>query len=149
MIFDQNQEKLPTDTSAEEPQEKAKSLFETSSTDSGGQEEKPLVMVPPTPGAAPIRPIEQARPALDPSTAGAEKHPQPTPAVSRIEPAEQAKPLPTDTSSTNFLMKVILPAEKCKTNPDTSAGDNPAKKIIAVKTREKVSPMTSKPLDMP
>ena len=132
MIFDQNQEKLPTDTSAEEPQEKAKSLFETSSTDSGGQEEKPLVVVPPTPGAASIRPIEQARPALDPSAAGAEKHPQPTPAVSRIEPAEQAKPLPTDTSSTNSLMKVILPAEKCKTNPDTSAGDNPAKKIIAV-----------------
>jgi len=133
LIFDQNQEKLPTDTSAEEPQEKAKSLFETSSTDSGGQEEKkPLVIVPPTPGAAPIRPIEQARPALDPSAAGAAKHPQPTPAVSHIEPAEQAKPLPTDTSSTNSLMKVILPAEKCKTNPDTSAGDNPAKKIIAV-----------------
>jgi flagellar biosynthesis protein FlhG len=132
LIFDQNQEKLQTEPSAEEPEEKAKSLSETSPTDSVGQEKKPLVTVPPTPTAAPMRPVEQAKQALDHSAAGAAKQPQPRTAVSPLKPAEQAKPLPTDTSSTNSLMKVILPAEKSKPKPDASADDNPAKKIIAV-----------------
>ena len=58
MIFDQNLEKLQIEPSAEEHREKAKSLTETSSTDSVGQEKKPLVTVPPTPPASPMRPVE-------------------------------------------------------------------------------------------
>jgi flagellar biosynthesis protein FlhG len=132
LIFDQNQEKLQTEPSAEEPQEKVKSLSETSATDSVEQEKKPLVTVPPPPTAALMRPIEQAKPAPDHSAVGAATQLQPTLAVSPIKPAEQAKPLPTDTSSTNSLMNVILPAEESKPKPDASAGNESAKKIIAV-----------------
>ena len=65
MIFDQNKEKLPIETSAGEPEEKAKSLSETPVTDSAGQEKRSVVTVSPTPVTAPVRPIEQAKPAAN------------------------------------------------------------------------------------
>jgi len=132
LIFDQNKEKFHIEMSAWEPQEKATSLSETPSSDPAIQEKEPLVTAPPTPTAAPMRPIEQAKPAPVPLAAGAATHLWPTSADSPIKPAEQAEPVATDTSSTNSLMKVILPAEKSKPILDASAGDKPAKKIIAV-----------------
>ena len=127
MIFDENKEKFHLEMSAGEPQEKATSLSETPSSDPAIQEKEPLVTAPPTPTAAPMRPIEQAKPAPVPPAARAATHLWPTSAVSPIKPAEQAKPVPTDTSSTNSLMKVILPAEKSKPISDASAGDKPAR----------------------
>ena len=138
MIFDQNIEKLPadtSDTSAGEPEEKAKSLSETPAadpTDSDGQKKRSPVTDPPTPITAPVRPIEQAKPASDPSAAVAAKQPQPTPAVSSLKTSEQAKPMPPDPSSSNSPIKVILPAEQSKPKPDASADNIHAKKIIAV-----------------
>jgi hypothetical protein len=117
LIFDQNIEKLPadtSDTSAGEPEEKAKSLSETPAadpTDSDGQKKRSPVTDPPTPITTPVRPIEQAKPASDPSAAVAAKQPQPTPAVSSLKTSEQAKPMPPDPSSSNSPIKVILPAE--------------------------------------
>ena len=149
MIIDQTKEKLPKDTpdtSAGEPGEKATALSGAPAadhTESAGQEKRPPVSVPPTPVAAPVRPVEQvkrapARARVGGSSApvhlaaGAAKQPQPAPAGSCPEPAEQAKPVSPDPSSTASPVKVIPPAEKPKVQPDAIADNKNAKKIIAV-----------------
>jgi len=132
LIFDQNKEKLPTETSAGQSLEKTNSLSETSSIDCARPEKSSPLAVPATPTVAPMQPDERAKPVPDPSAAGAVKQPHPTLAVSSMRPSEQAKPLSVGPSSTNSLMKVILPVEESKTKPDVPENNKMAKKIIAV-----------------
>ena len=132
MVFDQNKEKLQTDLSSGEPQEKAKSVSEPVSGGLSEQEKKPSMTVPPKPTTPPMQPVEQANPLPDPSAVKVAQQTQPTPVVSPEAPAEQAKPQSAGTSSTQSLMEVIMPVEKPEPKPDTSAANQTQKKIIAV-----------------
>ncbi len=111
MIFDQNKEKLPMDSTSENPTEKAGSMGETATAGSDGQTEKRAAET-------------SSGRAAEPNNAGL--------AVSPLKPVEEAKPLPTVASSTNSLMQAILPADISKVSPDVLADQNTDKKIIAV-----------------